>query len=194
MNRSLDFELDLKVPTSMLAGGSLAPQLTAAKKDVDLRVKIGGTYDAPKVSVGLGDAVKDIAAVADVATEQAKEVASDLVARPAPRATSSSRQRAAGDKLRATAKTAAAKVRDSADDQAKKLVKEAKGNPLHEATANEAAKKLSRRRTRRPTRSRRTPTTRRTRSSRTRRRRRTSWPRRKARPSEAPTERKTQRR
>ncbi len=144
VNRSLDFDLDMKVPTSMLAGGSLGSQLAAAQKDVDLHVKIGGTYDAPKVSVGLGDLAKDVAAaVTEVATEQVKAVASDLVAKASAAGDELIAEAvAAGDKLRATAKTAAKKVRDSADDEAKKLVKDAKGNPLQEAAANEAAKKL----------------------------------------------------
>jgi hypothetical protein len=144
VNRSLDFQLDMKVPTSMLAGGSLASQLAAVKQDVDLHVKIGGTYDAPKVSLGLGDMAKDVAAaVTDVATEKAKEVASDLVAEASAAGDKLiAEAEAAGDKLRATAKAAAKKVRDSADDEGKKLVKKAKGNPLEEAAANEAAKKL----------------------------------------------------
>src|SRR6185436_6143030 len=138
VNRSLDFKLDMKVPTNMLAGGTLGSQLAAAQRDVDLHVKIGGTYDAPKVSVGLGDLAKDVAAaVTEVATEKVKEVASDLVAKASAEGDKLiAEAEAAGDKLRATAKTAAKKVRDSADDEAKKLVKDAKGNPLQEAAAN----------------------------------------------------------
>jgi hypothetical protein len=144
VNRTLDFALDLKVPTSMLVGGSLGSQLAAAKGEVDLHVKIGGTYDQPKVSLGLGDAGKALAAAAvGAATEAVKDVASDLVAKASAAGDKLIAEAVAvGDKLRATAKAAADKVRDSADDEAKKLVKDAKGNPLKEAAASEAAKKL----------------------------------------------------
>ncbi len=144
VDRSLDFALDLKVPTNMLAGGSLGSQLAGAKGDVDLHVKIGGTYDQPKVSLGLGDAAKALASAAvEVATEKVKEVLSDLVAQASAAGDALiADAEKAGDKLRATAKAAADKVRDSADDQATKLEKEAKGNPIKEAAASEAAKKL----------------------------------------------------
>jgi hypothetical protein len=143
-DRSLDFALDLKVPSSSLAGGSLGKQLAGAKGDVDLHVEIGGTYDAPKVSLGLGDAAKELAgAVAEVATEKGKEVAADLVAKASAAGDALVREAvAAGDELRAAAKSAADELRDAADSQAKKLAKDAKGNPLKEAAANEAGKKL----------------------------------------------------
>lgn len=139
LDRTLDLTCDLRVPATALAGSPLLGGRSDLK-EVDVRVRLTGPWDDPKVSVGLQGAVEQ--GVAEV-KEIANAAIDDLVARA----------RAQGDRLVAEAekvaatlrdegRKAAAKIRDEADRQAKKLIAEGKGNPVSEAAAKKAADKL----------------------------------------------------
>jgi hypothetical protein len=144
VDRTLDFALTTKMPASSLQGGPLGGQVAALAGDVDLNLKIGGTWDKPKVGVGLGDLAGNLADVATEAVlEQVGEAAEDLIAAATVQ----------GDKLvveaeklassiRSEGKKAGAKLRTEANRQADKLVRDAGGNPIKKAAAKEAAKRI----------------------------------------------------
>jgi hypothetical protein len=145
LDKTMDLLLDLKVPTRAIKGSELLDQLGAASKGkVDVQVKIGGTFDQPTVAIGapgMVEAVRD--AVTDAVQDRVEQVTSALV----------DEARAAGDELVAqaekkkeqlvaAAQTQGERLKDEAKKQAQKLEDKAAGNPLAEAAAEEAGKKL----------------------------------------------------
>jgi hypothetical protein len=138
LDESLDLALDLAVPTSALGGASKALGAAGALGKVDtldVTAKIGGTWKAPKVELGVGSALQGAAAAA------VAEVVDDVLGKASAEG---DKLIAEAEKLAATIRAEAAKAGDTlraeADTQAKKLVKEAKGNPIAEVAAKEAAK------------------------------------------------------
>ncbi|MEQ1507262.1 MAG: AsmA-like C-terminal region-containing protein, partial [Myxococcota bacterium] len=140
VDETLDFLLKAKIPTNLLKG---TPLLATAKKALgktaDVTVKLTGTWDRPKVAIGLDggallDAVKDVAddVLTDALAEARRQGDALVVAAEAQAST-----------LRAQGKLAADKLRSEAKKQGDKLVSEAKGNPLKEAAAKEGAKQLA---------------------------------------------------
>lgn len=140
LDDSLDLDLRVAMPTSAVKGGAKALAAIPGGQKVDtldVTAKIGGTWKAPKVKVGLGDTLTE------VVEEQVAAVVSDLVARAKEQGDALvAEAEKQADKLRDEAKRQVAKLRTEADRQGAKLVKEAKGNPLKEAAAKEAAKLL----------------------------------------------------
>ncbi len=152
LDEGLDLTLDLGVPTSAVKGAAALSQASALAgrlgDTLDVRATIGGTWKAPKVKVGLGDALQGavegvVAEVKDVVAEKASAALDTLVAEARAQGDRlMAEAEAQADKLRGEAKAQIDRVRDEADKQAKKLVKEAKGNPLREAAAKEGARVL----------------------------------------------------
>lgn len=128
LDRSLDLTMALRVPTAGLAG---SPLLASAKKvvgkDVDVRVRLTGTWKDPKVTVGVeGDPALD--AVKSVVTEGIDAALE--------------RAQAEADRILGAAREAADALRAEGKKKGDQLVKDAKGNPVKEALAKEAAKKV----------------------------------------------------
>lgn len=141
LDASLDLVLDLAVPATAVRGAALSELAGRKVETVDVRARIGGTWAAPTVKVGLGESLKEgvtevvkeqVGAVVDAALERARAQGDRLVAEAEK----------AAEKLVAEAKKQGDRLRDEADAKAKKLVADARGNPLKEAAAKEAAKAL----------------------------------------------------
>lgn len=141
LDSSLDLVLDLAVPASALRGAALAELAGRRVETVDVTARIGGTWTAPRVQVGLGDKLQEVVtevvkeqvgAVMDAALQAARAQGDRLVAEAEK----------AAEKLVAEAKKQGDRLRDEADARAKKLVADARGNPLQEAAAKEAARAL----------------------------------------------------
>lgn len=146
LDRTLDLRLDLTVPTQALKGSGLAAGLVGDQ--VPVVVRIGGTQDAPKVRVDLGEALgsaldavksevvdavgKAVGSLVDsAAVQQARQRAEALLAE--------ARQKGAA--LVAEASTKAASLRSAAQGQADALVAEAK-NPIARQAAQKTGEKL----------------------------------------------------
>ena len=143
---SLDLILDLAMPAGSMGPASEAfSKLGAAGADLGLRAEITGTWDKPKVKVGLNQSLTDVAK--GLLEDKVGALVDDARAKLIAEAT------AQGDKLVAEAESAAKKLRDEAGKQADKvrdeakkqgdkLIKDAKGNSLKEAAAKKAAEAL----------------------------------------------------
>jgi len=157
-DQTIDYKMTLKVPSSELGAGeavnklnSQAAGLGMSLKSVDfinVDVLLKGTFDDPKVSVSLKDAVGSIK---EEIKEQIKEKITEEVDKAKEEAKKKAREQADkilaeaeknAQKIRNEAKSAADKVRQEADKQAKDLVKQAGGNPLKKIAAEKAAEKL----------------------------------------------------
>ncbi|MEZ4239459.1 MAG: AsmA family protein [Myxococcota bacterium] len=145
LDRTLDLVGEIQVPTKLLQGAPILGQASkAAGGNVDVGLRIRGTYDAPKVSVTLGGVDEIVDAVVDQVKEEAGKVVDDLVAeaRRQGDALIAAAQKEA-DRLRAEAKKSADKLRADAKKQGDKLVKDAGNNPIKAAAAKEGAKQLN---------------------------------------------------
>jgi len=152
LDEGLDLTLDLAVPTSVVNGAAALAQATALAgrlgDTLDVRATIGGTWKAPKVKVGLGDALQGavegvVAEVKEVVAEKATAALDTLVAEARAQGERLiAEAEAQSGNLRDEAKAQIDRIRSEADKQAKKLVKEAKGNPIREAAAREGARVL----------------------------------------------------
>jgi len=157
-DQTIDYKMTLKVPSSELGAGeavnklnSQAAGLGMSLKSVDfinVDVLLKGTFDDPKVSVSLKDAVGSIK---EEIKEQIKEKITEEVDKAKEEAKKKAREQADkilaeaeknAQKIRNEAKSAADKVRQEADKQAKDIVKQAGGNPLKKIAAEKAAEKL----------------------------------------------------
>lgn len=144
LDRTLDLRLAFKAPTAGLAGSPLLAGLEGkVGSAIDVVVKIGGTWDQPKIGVAL-----DGADLKDAAEEVVREVVGgavdDLIAaakKKGDELVALAEKQAAT--LRANGKSAGAKLRAEAKTQGDKLVKDAGANPLKVAAAKEAAKQLA---------------------------------------------------
>lgn len=148
LDQSLDLKIQTQVPLAKLKAAGLGSSLQLDKLGitdgpVDLTILIGGTFDKPRVELKTGL----IADLKEQATALVEEKVGEVVDEALAQA------KAAGDKLVAEAEKAAAalvseaekageKLKAEADKSADKLVKDAAGNPLKEAAAKEAGKKL----------------------------------------------------
>lgn len=149
LDQTMDLKLAMTLPTSSIkAADALSKLGVSGAGDVDLLVKVGGTFTDPKVSFDVGKMtealVEDLKAAAVETVNAALSDAAQKLLDDAKKA---------GDKLVAEAATRAQQLRDEAgkagdklvaeaDASADKLLKEAKGNPVKEAAAKEAGKKL----------------------------------------------------
>jgi len=157
-DQTIDYKMTLKVPSSELGAGDAVNKLNSqaaglgmnlkSVESVNVDVLLKGTFDDPKVSVSLKDAVGSIK---DEVKEQIKEKITEEVDKAKDEAKKKAREQADkilaeaeknAQKIRAEAKSAADKVRQEADKQAKDLVKQAGGNPLKKIAAEKAAQKL----------------------------------------------------
>ncbi len=142
---SLDLVLDLALPADAVKGGDALAQLGAAGAEVGLQAKIGGTWDKPKVKVGLSQSMTDTARslVEDKVDELVGDARSELVAEARAQGDKLvAEAEGARDALVAEAKKQGDKLVAEAKKQGKKLVKEAGGNPLAKAAAEKASDKL----------------------------------------------------
>lgn len=156
LDQSLDYTMDMKIPTSGLGNSGLLGSIGGATGGkIDLGVKIGGTATKPTVSTSLGSVLNNVVdnlthQLEDKVEEVKREVV-DKVNEEAKKLIDEASK--AGDKLIATAETQAQALRDAAKAQAQKLRNEAdkkataledegKGNFLKEAAAKEGAKVL----------------------------------------------------
>jgi len=145
LDQTMDLALDLRLPTASLKGAPFLAGAAALGEQVDVRVKLTGGWDNPKVGVTLGQAVA--AAVKEQVTarvsEQVGAVSADAIAAA----------KANGDKLVAEAERQAARLnleakqgadrlRAEAKTAGDKLISDAQGKPLAQAAARESAKKL----------------------------------------------------
>lgn len=139
-DRTLDFAVDLGLPASVIAGSRILEGVSGAADTVDLRLDITGSYDDPKVAVGLaeGKSVRD--AVIDAARERAGVDREALVKEATERGdalVAAAEERAAT--IRAEGEKQADKLRREGRQQANKLEREAGNNPIKKAAAKTAA-------------------------------------------------------
>ncbi len=158
-DQTIDYKMTLKTPTKELGAGDALNKLNSqaaglgmtlkSAETVSVDVLIKGTFDDPKVSVSLKDAVGNIK---DEIKEQVKEKITEEVDKAKEEAKKKAREQADkliaeaeknAQKIRDEAKAAADKVRAEADKQAKDLIKQAGGNPLKKIAAEKAAQKIN---------------------------------------------------
>lgn len=157
-DQTIDYKMTLKVPSSELGAGDAVNKLNSqaaglgmnlkSVESINVDVLLKGTFDDPKVSVSLKDAVGSIK---EEVKEQIKEKITEEVDKAKDEAKKKAREQADkllaeaeknAQKIRDEAKNAADKIRAEADKQAKDLVKQAGGNPLKKIAAEKAAQKL----------------------------------------------------
>lgn len=157
-DQTIDYKMTLKTPTKELGAGDALNKLNSqaaglgmtlkSAETVSVDVLIKGTFDNPKVSVSLKDAVGNIK---DEIKEQVKEKITEEVDKAKEEAKKKAREQADkliaeaeknAQKIRDEAKAAADKVRAEADKQANDLIAKAGGNPLKKIAAEKAAQKI----------------------------------------------------
>ncbi|MBQ19949.1 MAG: hypothetical protein CMD31_04245 [Flavobacteriales bacterium] len=157
-DQTIDYKMTLKTPIKELGAGDALNKLNSqaaglgmtlkSAETVSVDVLIKGTFDAPKVSVSLKDAVGNIK---DEIKEQVKEKITEQVDKAKEEAKKKAREQADkliaeaeknAQKIRDETKSAADKVRAEADKQANDLIAKAGGNPLKKIAAEKAAQKI----------------------------------------------------
>lgn len=157
-DQTIDYKMTLKTPTKELGAGDALNKLQSqasglgmslkSAETVSVDVLLKGTFDDPKVSVSLKDAV---GSVTDEIKEQVKEKITEEVDKAKEEAKKKAREQADkliaeaeknAQKIRDEAKAAADKVRAEADKQANDLIAKAGSNPLKKIAAEKAAQKL----------------------------------------------------
>jgi hypothetical protein len=148
LDQSLDYDLKLQVPQSLIGAGNDALQGLASKAGLDLRsapmvalgIKVGGTVTSPTISADVGAAA---GSVAEAATGAVKEAVTEKVTATVDsaklRAIAAAEKQAA--KIRADAKALAAKVKKEGYLQADSVAAKG-GTGLAAIAANAAADKL----------------------------------------------------
>ncbi len=159
LDQSIDYNLDLKVPTQGLANSGLLSNLgalgSALPAQVDLKLKIGGSVQDPKITSSLGSLGNSLTnnlkeQATQLIEEKVEEVKEDLNKKAQELIDAAEKQGDAlvaeaqkkADELNIEAKKQGDALRAEADKQAKKLEADAKGNFLKEAGAKEAAKRI----------------------------------------------------
>lgn len=135
LDKTLDLGLDIPIETRLIRGAKVLGALgDALPKTADVQVEIGGTFDKPRVKIGLGGTFVDEAvdAALDPLVAAATAEGDKLLAEA----------RAAADKLLAEAQKAADALIAEAKKKARKLRRDARGKPLEEVAAEAAAKLL----------------------------------------------------
>lgn len=157
-DQTIDYKMTLKTPTKELGAGDALNKLQSqasglgmslkSAETVSVDVLMKGTFDDPKVSVSLKDAV---GSVTDEIKEQVKEKITEEVDKAKEEAKKKAREQADkliaeaeknAQKIRDEAKAAADKVRAEADKQANDLIAKAGSNPIKKIAAEKAAQKL----------------------------------------------------
>lgn len=157
-DQTIDYKMTLKTPTKELGAGDALNKLQSqasglgmslkSAETVSVDVLLKGTFDDPKVSVSLKDAV---GSVTDEIKEQVKEKITEEVDKAKEEAKKKAREQADkliaeaeknAQKIRDEAKAAADKVRAEADKQANDLIAKAGSNPIKKIAAEKAAQKL----------------------------------------------------
>jgi vacuolar-type H+-ATPase subunit H len=155
IDNSLDYLISGKFPLPDLARGSLKLPAGATLQPVDLKVKIGGTFDKPKISFETGNVVSqvtdqvtrmvkdEINKQVDAARDEAKARAEKLIQDAEARGNQliSEAQKTA-DRIRQEADATGKKGVEAAREAAEKLRQEAGSNPLKQAAANRAGEEL----------------------------------------------------
>jgi hypothetical protein len=146
IDQSLDYDLGLRVPKSLLGGGASQAIASLASKtgvnltnaaEVPLKIQLGGKITDPVVKADLGSVTTSVAQGATTAVKEAVEQKVDSAALKA--VAEAERQAAA---IRQQAESLAAKVKQEGDQQADALVAKAGSDPLAAAGANLAADQL----------------------------------------------------
>jgi hypothetical protein len=149
IDQSLDYNLGLKVPRSMLGGGaneaiaglvSKAGQagiVLSSAPEIPLGIQLGGTVTNPTVKADVGSLTSSVTQGAQQAVKQA---VTEKVDSAAIRAIQAAEQQAAG--IRQQAESLAASVKRTGNDQADALVAKAGNDPLGKAAAEVAANQL----------------------------------------------------
>jgi hypothetical protein len=148
LDQSLDYELKLQVPQSLIGAGNDALQGLASKAGLDLKsspqvavgLKVGGTVTSPSISADLGAAAGSVATAATGAVKEAvKEKVTATVDSAKLKAVTAAEKQAA--KIRADANSLAAKVKKEGYLQADSIAAKG-GTGLGAIAANAAADRL----------------------------------------------------
>jgi hypothetical protein len=149
IDQSMQYNLGLKVPRSLLGGGanqaiaSLASKAgqagvdLSAAPEIPLGIQLGGTVTNPTVKADLGSVTSSVTQGAQQAVEQA---VTQKVDSTAMRAVQEAEKQAAA--IRQQAESLAASVKRTGNQQADSLMGRAGSNPLLQAGAKVAADKL----------------------------------------------------
>jgi len=149
IDQSLDYDLGLKVPRSMLGGGAnqaIAGLVSKAGQagidlssapEIPLGIQLGGTVTNPTVKADVGSLTSSVTQGAQQAVKQA---VTEKVDSAAIRAIQAAEQQAAG--VRQQAESLAASVKRTGNEQADALVAKAGNDPLGKAAAEVAANQL----------------------------------------------------
>jgi hypothetical protein len=148
LDQSLDYDLKLQVPQSLIGAGNDAHHGLAAKAGLDLKsspmvalgLKVGGTVTSPTISADVGAAAGSVASAATGAVKEAvTEKVTATVDSAKLRAIAAAEKQAA--KLRADARSLAARVKKEGYLQADSVAAKG-GNGLAAIAANAAADRI----------------------------------------------------
>jgi hypothetical protein len=148
LDQSLDYDLKLEVPQSLIGAGNDALQGLASKAGLDLKsspmvavgLKVGGTVTSPSVSADIGSAAGSVANAATGAVKEAvQQKVTATVDSAKLQAIAAATKQAA--KIRADAKTFAAKVKKQGYQQADSISAKG-GTGLGAIAANAAADRI----------------------------------------------------
>jgi hypothetical protein len=146
IDQSMEYNLGLKVPKSLLGGGanqaisSLASKTgvnLSAASEIPLGIQLGGTVTNPTVKADVGSVTSSVTSGAQQAVKQA---VTQKVDSTAMRAVQEAEKQAAA--IRQQGESLAATVKRTGDQQADSLMGRAGSNPLLQAGAKVAADKL----------------------------------------------------
>ncbi|GAB4249639.1 MAG: AsmA-like C-terminal region-containing protein [Vicingaceae bacterium] len=156
LDQSIDYTMKLKIPKDELGGAannlmnSLSSQAASngidlnMSDEIDLDVKILGTFFEPKISTGLAGAKQDLkSSVKDEVENKINEVKDDAkqkLQEQADKIMKDAEEQA--NKIRQEGKNAAQSIRDEADKQAQQLIDDAGNNFLKKKAAEVAAEKI----------------------------------------------------
>lgn len=169
LDQTLDYTMDMNVPVSGIQGSDLLEKVGATQSGkLDVAVKIGGTFDNPKVTTSLGDlagnVIDNVKEKVKEKVEEVKKEAVDKVNAEAQKLIDEAEKKGdaliaeaqkQADAIKAEAKKQADKLRAEGDKRAQQAMDEAGSNPLKKVAAekvaegirkeaNEAAGKLER--------------------------------------------------
>ena len=148
LDQSLDYDLKLQVPQSLIGAGNDALQGLASKAGLDLKsspqvavgLKVGGTVTSPSLTADLGAAAGSVASAATGAVKEAvTEKVTATVDSAKLKAVAAAEKQAA--KIRADAKSLAARVKKEGYLQADSVAAKG-GNGLAAIAANAAADRI----------------------------------------------------
>lgn len=154
LDQSMNFEILTKAPISAIKVPDEVKQL-GISGDIDVKIKLGGTFTEPTIGLDFGDVTTDIQNQVQSVIQneinnqviqlnnQANQERDRLLAQARAEAQKiKDEAKVQADRIRAEAQRLAQITRDEANRQANRLIQEAGSNPIAKAAAERAAREV----------------------------------------------------